>query len=35
MAFLLYSNGYGAGKTKLTDDAAKASTTPLNARAAQ
>jgi mono/diheme cytochrome c family protein len=32
MAFLLYSNGYSAGTTKLTDDSAKASSTPLNAR---
>ncbi|MBC8750516.1 MULTISPECIES: c-type cytochrome [Paraburkholderia] len=32
MAFLLYSNGYSAGATKLTDDNAKASSTPLTAR---
>ena len=31
MAFLLNSNGYSAGSTKLTPDAAKASSTPLNA----
>lgn len=31
MAFLLNSNGYGAGTTKLTPDVAKASSTPLNA----
>lgn len=31
MAFLLYSNGYSAGSTKLTADGAKASKTPLNA----
>jgi mono/diheme cytochrome c family protein len=35
MAFLLYSNGYSASSTKLTDDSAKASTTPLNARTSQ
>ncbi|MFP3563275.1 c-type cytochrome [Paraburkholderia sp. SIMBA_030] len=35
MAFLLYSNGYSAGATRLTDDSAKASTTPLNARTPQ
>ncbi|ASV99328.1 c-type cytochrome [Paraburkholderia aromaticivorans] len=35
MAFLLYSNGYSAGSSKLTDDSAKASTTPLNARTPQ
>jgi polar amino acid transport system substrate-binding protein len=32
MAFLLYSNGYAEGKTKMTADIARASTTPLNAR---
>jgi hypothetical protein len=31
MAFLLYSNGYRANASKLTADAARASTTPLNA----
>jgi polar amino acid transport system substrate-binding protein len=31
MAFLLYSNGYGASPNKLTADAARASSTPLNA----
>ncbi|CAN7477914.1 c-type cytochrome [Caballeronia sp. LjRoot29] len=31
MAFLLNSNGYSAGTTKLTADSAKVSTTPLNA----
>jgi len=31
MAFLLYSNGYSAGKTKLTDESARASSKPLNA----
>jgi polar amino acid transport system substrate-binding protein len=31
MAFLLYSNGYGASANKLTADAARSSTTPLNA----
>jgi polar amino acid transport system substrate-binding protein len=31
MAFLLYSNGYGAGANKLTADAARSSATPLNA----
>ncbi|OAJ53518.1 cytochrome C [Paraburkholderia ginsengiterrae] len=35
MAFLLYSNGYSAGSTKLTDDNAKASKTPLNAGPSQ
>jgi mono/diheme cytochrome c family protein len=35
MAFLLHSNGFGAGTAKLTADAARASTTPLAARAAQ
>lgn len=35
MAFLLYSNGYSAGTTRLTDDSAKASSTPLNARTSQ
>ncbi|SAK66980.1 cytochrome c, class I [Caballeronia arationis] len=35
MAFLLHSNGYGAGTAKLTADAARASTTPLAARTAQ
>ncbi|NPT34891.1 c-type cytochrome [Paraburkholderia xenovorans] len=35
MAFLLYSNGYSASSIKLTDDNAKASTTPLNARTPQ
>lgn len=35
MAYLLYSNGYSAGSTRLTDDNAKASTTPLNARTPQ
>ncbi|CAB3728766.1 c-type cytochrome [Paraburkholderia rhynchosiae] len=35
MAFLLYSNGYSAGKSKLTDEHAKASSTPLNAGASQ
>lgn len=35
MAFLLYSNGYSAGTTKLTDDNAKASKTPLNAGTSQ
>ncbi|RKE37893.1 cbb3-type cytochrome c oxidase subunit III [Paraburkholderia sp. BL23I1N1] len=35
MAFLLYSNGYSAGATKLTDDNAKASKTPLNAGTSQ
>ena len=35
MAFLLYSNGYSASSTKLTDDNAKASTTPLNAHTPQ
>jgi mono/diheme cytochrome c family protein len=34
MAFLLNSNGYAAGATKLTADAAKASATPLNAGSA-
>ena len=31
MAFLLNSNGYSAGTTKMTADSAKASSTPLNA----
>jgi len=31
MAFLLNSNGYSAGTTKLTADSARASSTPLNA----
>lgn len=31
MAWLLYSNGYDAGKTHLTSSVASASTTPLNA----
>ncbi|SAL58111.1 c-type cytochrome [Caballeronia humi] len=31
MAFLLFSNGYSAGGSKLTADAARASATPLNA----
>lgn len=31
MAYLLSANGYGAGKTKMTADAARASTTLLNA----
>ncbi|MEX3671415.1 transporter substrate-binding domain-containing protein [Paraburkholderia phenoliruptrix] len=31
MAFLLYSNGYSAGKSKLTDESARASSKPLNA----
>lgn len=31
MAFLLYSNGYSAGKSKLTDEAARASSRPLTA----
>jgi len=31
MAFLLNSNGYATGTTKLTADSARASTTPLNA----
>ena len=31
MAFLLYTNGYDAGSTKLTAQAAQSSTTPLNA----
>ncbi|WP_028220938.1 c-type cytochrome [Paraburkholderia oxyphila] len=35
MAFLLYSNGYTAGTTKLTADSAKSSTTPLNGKAQQ
>jgi mono/diheme cytochrome c family protein len=35
MAFLLNSNGYSAGATKLTDDNAKASKTPLNAGSSQ
>jgi mono/diheme cytochrome c family protein len=35
MAFLLNSNGYGAGTTKLTPDTAKASSTPLNAGTSQ
>jgi hypothetical protein len=35
MAFLLSSNGYRAGATKLTDDNAKASKTPLNAGTSQ
>ncbi|QLD50341.1 c-type cytochrome [Paraburkholderia fungorum] len=35
MAFLLFSNGYSAGATKLTDDNAKASKTPLNAGTSQ
>jgi polar amino acid transport system substrate-binding protein len=35
MAFLLYSNGYSASATKLTDDNAKASKTPLNAGTSQ
>ncbi|RDK00276.1 c-type cytochrome [Paraburkholderia lacunae] len=35
MAFLLFSNGYSAGKTKLTDDNAKASSTPLTAHTPQ
>lgn len=35
MAFLLYSNGYSAGATRLTDDTAKASAMPLNARTPQ
>jgi polar amino acid transport system substrate-binding protein len=35
MAFLLNSNGYGAGTTKLTPDVAKASSTPLNAGTSQ
>lgn len=34
MAYLLNSNGYAAGATKLTADAAKASATPLNAGSA-
>jgi polar amino acid transport system substrate-binding protein len=35
MAFLLNSNGYGAGAVKLTPDTAKASSTPLNAGTSQ
>jgi polar amino acid transport system substrate-binding protein len=35
MAFLLNSNGYGAGTTKLTPGTAKASSTPLNAGTSQ
>lgn len=35
MAFLLSSNGYGAGKAKLTPDMARASSTPLNAGTSQ
>ena len=35
MAFLLNSNGYGAGTMKLTPDVAKASSTPLNAGTSQ
>jgi polar amino acid transport system substrate-binding protein len=35
MAFLLNSNGYGAGNAKLTPDMAKASSTPLNAGTSQ
>jgi polar amino acid transport system substrate-binding protein len=35
MAFLLNSNGYGAGTRKLTPDTAKASSTPLNAGTSQ
>jgi len=31
MAFLLYSNGYSAGKSKLTDESARASSKPLSA----
>jgi len=31
MAFLLFSNGYSAGSSKMTAESAKASTTPLNA----
>jgi hypothetical protein len=31
MAFLLYSNGYSAGTSKLTDESARASTKPLSA----
>jgi polar amino acid transport system substrate-binding protein len=31
MAFLLYSNGYKAGSTKMTADTARSSTLPLNA----
>jgi mono/diheme cytochrome c family protein len=35
MAFLLYSNGYGASANKLTADAARSSATPLNAGKSQ
>ncbi|WP_027802152.1 c-type cytochrome [Paraburkholderia dilworthii] len=35
MAFLLYSNGYSAGKSKLTDDNARSSSRPLNAGTSQ
>jgi mono/diheme cytochrome c family protein len=35
MAFLLYSNGYSAGASKLTDDNARASSRPLNAGTSQ
>ncbi|WP_321911943.1 c-type cytochrome [Paraburkholderia sp. J11-2] len=31
MAYLLYTNGYDAGNTKLTSETAQSSTTPLNA----
>jgi polar amino acid transport system substrate-binding protein len=35
MAFLLYSNGYTAGSTKLTADSARSSKTPLNGKTQQ